>query len=203
VKKRDRTLRSAWAAGIVGVFVLFLTMSAPHRVHHLLEDLSAPKTEGGEDHNPSRSPAPNHQHEISQSLDLKAPNDSHGHFSHAPDHDKKSKHDHHHHSHSHKHFHQTHGHKADLAPAESGAGSERAEVLPFHANTPKNDAHHDDSAKTVCIVQAAAQHAHLAPAECGAVLFLVRESASRQSRADLNQALFNPSPFSQRAPPKA
>lgn len=42
MKNVSFTSRSNTALAIVGLFVLFLTASAPHRVHHLLENISFP-----------------------------------------------------------------------------------------------------------------------------------------------------------------
>jgi hypothetical protein len=42
VKKANFSFRSSCALGIVSLFVYFLAASAPHRVHHLLEDLQFP-----------------------------------------------------------------------------------------------------------------------------------------------------------------
>jgi hypothetical protein len=47
VKKIDDNFRSACALGIISCFVLFLTASTPHRVHHLFENLPKPH---GHDH---------------------------------------------------------------------------------------------------------------------------------------------------------
>jgi hypothetical protein len=41
VKRIDYNFRSACALGIISCFVLFLTASAPHRVHHLFENPQA------------------------------------------------------------------------------------------------------------------------------------------------------------------
>jgi hypothetical protein len=42
VKKVNFNFRSACGLGIISLFVSFLAASAPHRVHHLLEDLQLP-----------------------------------------------------------------------------------------------------------------------------------------------------------------
>ena len=42
MKNERKTFRSSCALGTVALFVLFLIASAPHRVHHLLENLPPP-----------------------------------------------------------------------------------------------------------------------------------------------------------------
>jgi hypothetical protein len=63
VKKILRNLRSALAIGIVSLFVLFLTVSAPHRVHHLFENLREPNHHGHHVHAAIRSHAASAVHE--------------------------------------------------------------------------------------------------------------------------------------------
>ena len=47
----SKNFLSACALGIISCFVLFLAASAPHRVHHLFENLPKPH---GQDHHPTR-----------------------------------------------------------------------------------------------------------------------------------------------------
>jgi hypothetical protein len=204
VKKRYRKLLSACAAGIAGVFALFLTASAPHRVHHLLENLPAPKTESGNTREPALSSASNGQVGIDGSSESKSEpsghdHRAHDHSSHAHHHGTNVKH---HHDHSHKHSQPTHRHIPSTAPSETAAEPVQRKPEPLHANTPKRDAHHDNSTQTDCIVQAAAQRAQFAPVEIAQIAFLDSEFDLRFTVQSVAFTAFDPSPFSQRAPPR-
>ena len=54
MKNIFRNLHSTLAIGIVSLFVLFLTVSAPHRVHHLFENLREPNHHGHHVHKSMR-----------------------------------------------------------------------------------------------------------------------------------------------------
>jgi hypothetical protein len=138
----SRNFHSVCSLGIISCFVLFLAASAPHRVHHLFENL--PKTH----------PRDHHIHPSTQSS--------------ATDH--------------------THG------DAHSAG--------PLHADTTHDDQNHDGTTQTICLLQGAAQHSHLSTAHLVTVAFLNIESKERQEGPFLRLSPFNPSPFSQRAPPK-
>ena len=142
----SRHLRSSCALGIISCFVLFLTASAPHRVHHLFENLPKPH---GQDH---------HAHPSTQSGTTSA-----------VDHD-------------------TDDHEHSASPA--------------HAGTTHDDQNHDRASQRVCLLQSAAQHSHLSSAQLVEIAFLSIESEERPDRPSLRLSPFNPSPFSQRAPPK-
>lgn len=198
MKRIKNITRSLCSLGTVILFLTFLAASAPHRVHHLLENVPAPKSDQPRLRVLSISAAPNSQGSVARSAESQT-------HSSAPDH---AAHDHsshpHRHSHSHSHAHPTHSH--DTAPVQTQtktvpAPSSASE--PLHANAPKRDAHHDGSARTDCIVQAAAQHAHYAPVESTIIAFLDAESALRLAVRFENFTPFDPSPFCQRAPPPA
>lgn len=142
----SRHLRSTCSLGIIASFVVFLAASAPHRVHHLFENLPKPY---GQDH---------HAHSSMQSGTTSA-----------VDHD-------------------TNDHEHSASPA--------------HAGTTHDDQNHDDTAQTVCLLQSAAQHSHLSTAQPVSIIFLKVEFEERLDLLPLLLSPFNPSPFSQRAPPK-
>ncbi len=194
-----RNLRSTCALGIISCFVLFLAASAPHRVHHLFENLpwtdqaadaeayktanpplliASSQTVGFEDHN-----YPFHGHRKSL-----AEHGSHGqvHGNHL-DHVAGNNH---------------HGGQ-DRAGDDSDANEQPTEPdIPLRANSPHDDAHHDKSAQTVCLLQAAAQHSHLSAPLFIDVVFLSAEPEKQPEVTFHRLSLFNPSPFSQRAPPR-
>jgi hypothetical protein len=81
VRTAFRNFRSICALGIVSLFVLFLTASAPHRVHHFFEQLQFPvahKHSHGHDHDAADtahrhapdhdSPKPQHSDCVVQSV---------------------------------------------------------------------------------------------------------------------------------------
>lgn len=207
VKKISFTLRANISLAVVALLGLFLAASAPHRVHHLLDNLPPPKTQSGNTRELSLSSAPHRQHSVSQSSEPKtqtAGHDlgTHDHASHSHHHNEKSQRDHHHHDHAHKHSHRSHSHDADLAHAESASEANQTDAEPLHANAPKRDAHHDNSAQTNCIVQAAAQNAHFTPVESAKTAFFGNEFDNRATLRPINFTSFDPSPCSQRAPPR-
>jgi hypothetical protein len=73
---------------------------------------------------------------------------------------------------------------------------------PAHAGTTHDDQNHNGTAQTVCLLQSAAQHSHLSSAQLVEIAFLSIESEERPDRPSSRLSPFNPSPFSQRAPPK-
>lgn len=197
--------RSLCSIGTAVVFLTFLAASAPHRVHHLLENLPPPKTERRHDRGLSLSAAPNHQGGVDRSPESKTQTSAHDHgihdhSSHAHHHGKNVKH--HHHNHAHKHSHHTHSQAPSPAPSESAAEPHQGDAEPLHANAPKRDAHHDNSAETNCIVQAAAQHAHFAPVESAEIAFFENEFDNQTRFRPINFTSYDPSPCSQRAPPR-
>jgi hypothetical protein len=139
-------LRSTCSLGIIASFVVFLAASAPHRVHHLFENLPKPYGQDHHAHPPTQSDATDHSHT-----------------------------DHH-----------AEAHSAD----------------PLHADTPHDDQNHDGTAQTVCLLQGAAQHSHLSTVQLAKVAFLYIESEEWSEGQSPRLSPFNPSPFSQRAPPK-
>ena len=137
--------RSTCSLGIISCFVLFLAASAPHRVHHLFENLPKPHGQDRHTHPPSQSDATDHSHS---------------------------------------------DHRADAHSAD-----------PLHADAPHDDQNHDGTAQTVCLLQSAAQHSHLSTAQAVSIVFLKVEFEEQLYRLPLWLSPFNPSPFSQRAPP--
>jgi hypothetical protein len=132
LKGRGKT-RLALAAA----FLFFILYSAPHRVHHLFEDLSvSPKSSD----NAARPTAP-HGHSEQNSEDRNAGHD----------------HDH------------------------SSGGSAKAD----------------------CMAQAVAQNSHITPAQATEVDYLELESKTQPAVTLSWHYHFSPSPFSQRAPPRA
>jgi hypothetical protein len=146
VKKIDYNFRSTCSLGVISSFVLFLAASAPHRVHHLFENLA--KT-----HSQDHHAHPSIQLGITSAVDHDADDDEY-----------------------------------------SGE--------PAHAGTTHDDQNHDGTAQTVCVLQSAAQHSHLFNAQLVEIAFLGIETEEHPDRSAFRLSPFNPSPFSQRAPPK-
>jgi hypothetical protein len=71
----------------------------------------------------------------------------------------------------------------------------------LHANTPKQDAHHDPSAQTHCLMQSAAHHSQLVPADCTGITVFQILFGGHSLQKFTSPPSFNSSPFSQRAPP--
>jgi hypothetical protein len=197
----EHNFRSACALGIVGCFVLFLAASAPHRVHHLFENPQADEVTRAHTH---KTAYPLLLTALSQSADSGDHNHPSG------DHEKSlakdGQQDHVRGSHhgyasgnNHDRGRQHQGRAESQVEGESdGNGSD----TPLQANTPHDDAHHDNSAQTVCLLQSAAQHSHLSTAQSVSIIFLKVEFEERLDLLPLLLSPFNPSPFSQRAPPK-
>jgi hypothetical protein len=141
-----RHVRSTCSLGIISCFVLFLTASAPHRVHHLFENL--PKTHG-------------------------------------------------HHRHAHPSI-----QSGTTSAVDHDTNDDEHSASPARAGTTHNDKNHDGNAQTVCLLQSAAQHSHLSDAQLVEIAFLSIESEERPDGPSSRLSPFNPSPFSQRAPPK-
>ena len=141
----SRHVRSTCSLGVLCCFVLFLAASAPHRVHHLFENL--PNTDGHD----------SHVHRSIQSGTTSA-------VDHDTNHDEHS-------------------------------------ASPARAGSTHKDQNHDGSAQTVCLLQSAAQHSHLSNAQLLEIAFLSIESEERPDGPSPRFSPFNPSPFSQRAPP--
>ena len=145
MKKIDYNFRTSCALGIISCFVLFLTASAPHRVHHLFENL--PKTHDQDDH-----AHPSIQSVTTSAVDHDADDDEHS--------------------------------------------------APAHAGATHDDQNHDGTAQTVCLLQNAGQHSHLSNAQLVEMTFLSIQSEERPDGSSFLLSRFNPSPFSQSAPPK-
>jgi hypothetical protein len=195
--------RSICSLGIIASFVLFLASSAPHRVHHFFENLSYSGDLLHEREHALFLTASN------QALDL-GNQDHRSHVQLASEEHRGHKHGHPHHrgdsspGKNHKHDHKDHQHFQTQSEAFNAPHSpERptASAAPIHANTPNDDAHHDNSAQTVCLLQVAAQHSQLSSVQLLEILFLGIEIERRVSPPAAAFSIYNPSPFSQRAPP--
>jgi hypothetical protein len=197
------TPRSGAAFAIVAFFLLFLISSAPHRVHHLLENLPPPSSDNSRSGERTVLIVSDDSGAQQSSASTAKPSPHHyaqDHSSHPHHHDKKADH---HHSHSHSHAHHSHTHEPAQAETVSAAGPHQPDSEPLHANAPQRDAHHDGTARTDCIVQASAKQAQLAPVESAQIAFLADERALRPAVQLVSFTAFDPSPFSQRAPPRA
>jgi hypothetical protein len=89
--------------------------------------------------------------------------------------------------------------------APSSDTSRRDDAVPetSHANAPRDDAHHEPGAQTDCVTQSVAQNSHLTPLQ---TIEMALPEVSRGARPERFRAWvfsFDPSPFSQRAPPGA
>jgi hypothetical protein len=73
----------------------------------------------------------------------------------------------------------------------------------LQAKPPKQDAHHDPSPRTYCLVQAAAQHTHLSQVNVSTMSSCHRGLSTQSAEPVLPPRYFNPAPLSQRAPPRA
>jgi hypothetical protein len=192
VKKIDYNFRSVCALGIVSCFVLFLTAAAPHRVHHLLENLPyANEIIQEQSHDtplnyPSNQVAIGNQDRRSHHH---ANDGDHGHSSHRN-------------NHNHDHGERDHG-RPEPQAVNACPGHEHPPLsdAPLQANTPHDEAHHDKSAQTICLLQAAAQLSHVSSFELLEIPCFGMENERRASRPVATFSLHNPSPFSQRAPP--
>jgi hypothetical protein len=206
MKTIQKITRSLCSLSTAILFITFLAASAPHRVHHLLENVPAQKSNRSGPRELSLSSAPRSQDRNDPSAEPGFPTSEHDHATH-----KHAAHAHHHHGHSHRdsekaghrHSHgHSHSHSHDTAPVQTQATQAPDSVSePLHANAPKRDAHHDSSARTDCVVQAAAQQAQLAPLPSAQIVFIDTEVALRLAVRSVNFTPFDPSPFSQRAPP--
>lgn len=186
---RRNTLRSLCALITISLWVHFLAASAPHRVHHLLENL------------PRREPAPNQRLDKAKPIEpgrlLAAgpaktqakPSRAHHHRSH--------RHDGHSHTHAHHHG---HGHSPVTGAVTNNVTDTAA--APMQTGAPRRDAHHDSSAQNDCLVQAAAQHTHFGQVACAEIVAADTAQLDGLAKQDFTFAYFDPSPFSQRAPPK-
>ena len=105
----------------------------------------------------------------------------------------------------------THGHDRHAHPSiQSGstsAGDYAAEghehsAGPAHAGATHDDQNHDGTAQTVCLLQSAAERSHFSATPLLEIAFLSVEFREQSIPSSLPISPFNPSPFSQRAPPK-
>ena len=204
---------SICAISIVSLFVLFLTASQPHRVHHLFENLpqagGVPEVrndESGGNHARSLTAinqivdAGDHSHKSRHRAEnLSSDNHQNHHHRDHSHHGVSSQHSHHQRDHSERYHNRPQSRTGNASPHHEHA---RASGVPLNANTPNDDAHHDNSPQTICLLHSAAQHSHISAAHLLEILFLGFESQERVDPPFLSLSTFNPSPFSQRAPPK-
>jgi hypothetical protein len=139
VKRTHLHLRSVCSLAVVSLFVLFLASSAPHRVHHIFENLS-------------------HSDENIDSQEL---------------YDQQTVTTHTHHDADHS-----------------------------HGGTTNRNNNEKKSAKTDCIAQSVAKNAYLSIAEVSASAFTTAEFDSQSNPTVLPFVSFNPSPRTERAPPR-
>jgi hypothetical protein len=154
MKRVALNARSVCSLGIISLFVLFLASSAPHRVHHLFENLS-------HESKPNAATA--------QLVTTKVPAKSH-----------------HHHSSDHSSSPHEHGHHAEVS----------------HATTDGHERQEDRSAQSDCVAQTVAQNSHVLLVELSTTDLLTAELDCLLTDSASSFAGFNPSPFSQRAPPR-
>ena len=185
---RQKTLRSLCALITISFWVHFLAASAPHRVHHLLENL------------PRRDLAPNQGLDKAKSTETvirqaagpakrqAKPSRAHHHRDHGHD------------GHTHTHAHQ-HDHRHTPVTAVATINETDTAAAPMQTGAPRRDAHHDSSAQNDCLVQAAAQHTHIGQVACAEIVATDTAQLDGLAQQDFTFAYFDPSPFSQRAPP--
>jgi hypothetical protein len=139
VERRRSYFRSVCSLAVVSLFILFLTSTAPHRVHHIFENLShSDETIGSRDPY-NQQPAATDTHQRAD--------DSHG-----------------------------------------------------GTTNPKNN--HKKSSKPDCIAESVSQHAHLSIVEVSAIALSAAEFDGQSHPTVLSFVSFNPSPCTERAPPR-
>jgi hypothetical protein len=201
------------AISIVSLFVLFLTAAQPHRVHHLFGNL----TQSGEvpEAQNDKSGA-NHSRSLTATNQTVDPGDS-SHQSHRRAksffNERHQNEDHRDHSH-HGVLSRPSNHQHDYGERYDGQPQSRTDNGPLqhehahasgvllNANTPNDDTHHDNSPQTICLLHSVAQHSHICAPHLLEISFPGIESRGRVDPSVLSLFTFNPSPFSQRAPPK-
>jgi hypothetical protein len=98
------------------------------------------------------------------------------------------------------HDHENHSHHAKdprALHAREAAGT------PLQANSPRQDAHHEGSAQTECLLQSVARNSHLTPLQLLEAFVLTLADECPVDCPSASFRVFNSSPFSQRAPPPA
>jgi len=188
------------ALGIAAFFVTFLVSSQPHRVHHLLENLpNSVDRAGGEEPasvavaiRPPASTPRSSQESTAKAQSQKSP----------PVHKHTHQHGHRHAPHSHDL-----GHEAPAVDVDQVAHNESPahdhENSPRHTQAPKNDANHNDSARTECTFQAAAHQNQLNLSACLGLAVEIAETPQTRTEASQNYFVFRHSPSAPRAPPRA
>jgi hypothetical protein len=207
VKTAFTNLRAACSLGIIATFVLFLAASAPHRVHHLFENLPGEEQtarKGNHKRTSLLSPAALSQtssHESDQergSSPERAKNlANHRHRNHSLGGD------HHHESVKDENGNPRQDRSSVTVDSRTDAPPLTESGIPLHADSPHNDAHHNPSAHTICLLQSAAKHSHLSATHSADLVLVYINVAKQPAEVRLQLlSLFNPSPFSQRAPPR-
>jgi len=183
------TLRSLCALITISLWVYFLAASAPHRVHHLLENLPRRGLLPPEEPNKTSTTQPRVIH-VNDDAEKKAkPSSAHDHRDHGHD------------GHTHTHAHQ-HDHRHTPVTAVATINETDTAAAPIQTGAPRRDAHHGSSAQNDCLVQAAAQHTHFGQTACAEIDATNTARLDGLDQQDSTFANFDPSPFSQRAPPK-
>ncbi|MGZ9257331.1 MAG: hypothetical protein ACXW50_23120, partial [Candidatus Binatia bacterium] len=92
---------------------------------------------------------------------------------------------------------------AQLTQSELPDHEQIAEPLdPLHANTPENDAHHNNNPRSDCIFQAAAQHSQLKLSACSGLIVELAETFHAHANSAPIYFVFKHNPSSPRAPPR-
>lgn len=195
--------RSVCAVGIIFVSVVFLTASAPHRVHHLFENLPTPRSPGSELRPPTVAVKGNphqghaghaHRHALPAGRSHNnhdygqppaGPSEQEGRYNHQADLHEPAHHE----------------NAASASQLDHLSEEQEREAEPIHADVPKRDAHHDTTAQTDCLMQSAAHHSQLVPADCTGITVFEILFGGHSLQKFTSPPSFNSSPFSQRAPP--
>lgn len=198
-------LRATCSLGIIATFVLFLAASAPHRVHHLFEELPKEKQSARANTDKTASPL------LLTALDKASDRGSDQGLSsdrarnlgtpHRHSHPLGS--DHHHESVKDENGDPRQDRSALTVDSRADAPPLTESGIPLHADSPHDDAHHKQSAHIICLLQSAAQHSHLSATHFTNLVLVYRDAEKQPVEVALQLlSLFNSSPFSQRAPPR-
>lgn len=184
--RRWHKLRALCAWSAISAWVLFLAASAPHRVHHLLEHVAPLSRDASTSVTPAKAaeePAPERATRP-QTICRRHT---------------------HHNNHSHEHCETTADSAATAAPVSTTADTAVAQRHDHgghdHANAPKQDAQHDTSTQTGCVLQAAAQNSPAIAKPIHGIPNVKANPTGAPTLPAVRAASYNLAPFSQRAPP--
>jgi hypothetical protein len=170
-------LRSASAISTIIFWLTFLVASAPHRVHHLLEDLAP---------SPSQSPT-QWTASPANALEQTAIETQHKH---------NGKH-----AHRHSHARANPESQGRVSSPATNKESSRSAAPPLHANAPKQDANHNNHVGNDCVVQSLAKQSQLDQPHCPVTVASNLGSSFDVLPPRTIPFSFVLAPFSQRAPP--